>query len=146
MIWPTKTQPIEEYEEEKMEEAFDNLKNVSGRSREEKRDLLYKMILLQSAILGFSVSFVSSDVLQNKLNFCLLKIAWFIMLINVGIGLYLLLVETQFQNKEAIRESFLHSDRREISLKEKSNGRDKYKRMALELLHLSRISNVKISQ
>lgn len=139
------TRDIEDYYNKLVDERLKDLKETVGRSRNELRDLWYKMILLDTGILGFSISLALGEIIQDRVNFTTLKFGWLFLLINIAIGLYLLTKESKLQSQESMRWTFYQMDQRDIESERKAGRYDKYKFGALVLLHGLR-DGIKVSK
>lgn len=121
---------------ENLQKNFSSYDTKRENHRHEKRELWYKIILLSSAILGFSVTLFSSEYLENISGF-VLKICWFVFIINIISGLYLLTKESDFEHASSTAKMFEMWDRSELPMSlEKEEDRNKF--LALTYLHTLR--------
>jgi hypothetical protein len=79
------TDPLKQIKNEG--EGFDE--NIKA-ARQISRNTVYRLILLSSGIVGFSVSFFSIPALQNTLNTNRLRISWYLFLLEIITGVLIL--------------------------------------------------------
>ena len=101
--------------------------------RQEKRSLWEKVVLLSSAILGFSVTMLSKES-SLTIYRCMFEIGWGLFLSNILIGLFLLKEESEFEQSQALANSARKWDEDEMNIPVKSK-QDKDKFLALVYLH-----------
>jgi len=113
--------------------AIEKYKVTSPSFRTEKRDLWNKVILLSSAILGFSVTIFSKE-LSIIVSLCFLKVGWVMFLVNILCGLFLLKKEGEFEQQQILANLMQEWDKTEINIPVKTQN-DKDKFLTLTYLH-----------
>jgi hypothetical protein len=112
---------------------FNKYQEISSRVRLERRELWEKIILLSSAILGFSVTMFSKD-FSAIIYLPILKIGWGLFFVNILCGLLLLKKESDFELQQAIANVARKWDEEEMNIPVKTQE-DKDKFITLTYLH-----------
>jgi len=101
--------------------------------RTEKRELWGRVILLSSAILGFSVTMFTGDHLQ-LFSFGMLRVGWGLLLLSILGGLFLLKKESEFEQEQGLASLARKWDEADFVLPLKTQlEKDRY--LALIYLH-----------
>jgi hypothetical protein len=123
-------------------ESFDTATESYGNAiicfRDEKRSLWNKIILLSSAIIGFSVTMSSVESLPTY-SFFLLKFSWALFMVNILCGLALLKKESEFEREQKLASLSQEWDKIELTIPVKTQE-DKDKFLALTYLHCLRVT------
>jgi len=120
---------------EDFEVVITNYQQSYSCHRKEKRELWSRIILLSSAILGFSVTMFSSDYL-SIISPLFLKMGWGLFLINILCGLFLLKRESEFELSQSTANFSRKWDEMDLGYPTKSIDKDgKQKFLALLYLH-----------
>jgi len=80
---------------EKKNNNFD--KNIRS-AKQISRNTIYRVVLLSSGIIGFSVSFFSIPILQSALNVSRLRFSWYFFLSAIIIGITILFLAGRFRS------------------------------------------------
>lgn len=75
-----------------MNEKYDKYELEINESRKICRDVVYKIVLLSSAIVGFSVSLFSIDLFQDVIDVSLVKMSWYIFVTEIILGFFIMLL------------------------------------------------------
>lgn len=67
-------------------------------SRQISRNAIYRIVLLSSAIVGFSVSLFSIPSLQEGLNLCAVKYSWYSFIVVIILGSLIMLAEGRIRH------------------------------------------------
>lgn len=87
-----------EREFNKVVAKFDKLDSDTEETRGSSRDTIYKIILISSSAIVFSVSLVSADFIDNQLNLHRLYLSWFYFLSVIVLGFLILFTESRLRH------------------------------------------------
>jgi len=103
-------------------EKFKELDKKLNTSRKSSRSTIYKIIILSSGIIGFSVSLFSVPILQSNLNIEKLSFSWYFFLSTIILGFFLLLIEPRINYAKAWKsvqpQKFPENSKFDFSIKE----------------------------
>lgn len=123
----------ENSQNDKLDMQTFELQKTALQFRKERRELWSRVILLSSAILGFSITIASNGRLFIGIA-PLIRIGWALFLLNILCGLFLLKKESEFQQSQSLANLARAWDETEISIPPKTQI-DKDKFVALLYLH-----------
>jgi hypothetical protein len=81
-----------------------------AKTRANTRDIIYKMIVLSSGIVGLSVTIASLNFVSNKVNLQTLYYSWFSFLFTISTGFLALFFESRLEHALTWRASILHGN------------------------------------